>query len=115
MTLAEKFGPVGDLRVRQHVDHWRGQLDVGHNHDPNSCLFDVLKGHNNSNVNTSLHLVLVKTVTCYIKLQSSLVITQTLIFWRHGDGNSCLSEGITPVFICRCYDLIYFLTSACFV
>ena len=40
--------------MRQHVDHGRGELDVGDHNNPNTRLFDGLKGHNGINVNTGL-------------------------------------------------------------
>ena len=38
----------------QHVDHGRGELDVGNNNDPNTRLFDSLMGHNGIKVSTGL-------------------------------------------------------------
>ena len=38
--------------MRQHVDHGRGELDVGDHDDPNTCLFDGLMGYNDIKVNT---------------------------------------------------------------
>ena len=40
--------------MRQHVDHRRGELDVGDDSDANPRLFDVLVGHDDIKVNTGL-------------------------------------------------------------
>ena len=65
MTLAEKFDPVCDVGVWQHVHDWGGQLDVGDHNDPDAGLFDVLT-ETNSTRNTSSHTSLCILIAAWL-------------------------------------------------
>ena len=65
MTLTEKFDPVSDVCVWKHVHNWGGQLDVGHNDDPDASLFHVLIDTNSSG-NTSSYTSLCILITIWL-------------------------------------------------
>ena len=80
MTLAEKFDPVCDVGVWKHVHHWRGQLDVGHNDDPDARLFDVLTDTNssgNTSSDTSLCILIATWLNAFQRRQDDVQVNRS--------------------------------------